>query len=63
MSGERPAYVVLMIIALSLPLMSLLARRISPRHTLRLILLWIAIFAGGTLLVMAVAPVLGYHLT
>ena len=63
MTGDNAAQFVFILTALLLPLSALAARRLPLSATLRLALIWLAIFAGGALLVAALAPILGINLT
>ena len=63
MSGDGTAQMVFLMTALLLPLSALMARRLPLSATLKLALIWLAIFAGGAFLVAALAQVLGYNLT
>ncbi len=63
MINDPGAYMAFLTIALILPIFALMIRRKSPGTMLRMALAWIAIFAVGALLVAALAPLLGYHLT
>jgi len=55
MAGDDIAQTVFLMTALLLPISALVARRLPLSTTLRLGLMWLAIFVGGALLVVALA--------
>lgn len=63
MSGDQQAQMVFLIAALALPLMGLAARRMPLKSTMKLIVIWLLIFAGAAAFIALVAPILDINLT